>query len=172
MHSFLTAPSWPEFRKCLDHTFRPLSVVLCGAESWTRWSLWDPSNSSYSTIPHFLHYHKLRGQDGRTTWSFVFSSELNLLCVGCLLGMQHGAVPRQTGLFPPSPVLPSVLIISNPSPSPPHLHFHPIWLLIQQKEKSAWKEKLAIFSISGKTRGLAMVKRKYEYLKSFMESVT
>ena len=120
-------------------------VVLCGARSWTQWSLWVPSNSSYSTIPHVLPHRKLRGQDGHTGWRSVSSSQLNLRCVGCLLGMQHGAVPRQTGLFPPSPVLPSVLITPNSSPSPLHLQFHPIWLLIQQKDENCLERKIGNF---------------------------
>jgi len=48
------SPELPEFRECLENAlrYRGWSSVLCGAKSWSWWSLWVPSNLGWSMIQH------------------------------------------------------------------------------------------------------------------------
>lgn len=49
----VTAPSLPEFKRCLDNALKYrvwFLGVLCGASSWIKWFLCIPSNLWYSMI--------------------------------------------------------------------------------------------------------------------------
>lgn len=40
-----------EFKRYLNSALRHMAwLMLCGAKSWTRWSLWVPSSGGYSMI--------------------------------------------------------------------------------------------------------------------------